>query len=151
MKQFYKEFFQIPEDGKIRDKVMLMRVCLAIVVVVGCLVAMSFSAYAYFCYNLTSGTSTIKAAEFFVDVTVTDANNLEQPVLRETDLKKGVQLAAGETYTVTLKKSGTASTGFCVVTAADCEKTYHTQQLGVDGEKTRQSITFTLSSIPFIH
>ena len=76
MRELYNEFFYIPKHGKIREKVMLTRIVSTIAIVIMCLAAMSITAYAYFSYNITSGSNTIKAASFYTDVTVqiTDAD-----------------------------------------------------------------------------
>ena len=64
MKKLYNEFFYIPKYGKVKEKVMLMRTALTVVIMVVCLFAMSFTAYAYFSHNVTSGSNIIKAAYF---------------------------------------------------------------------------------------
>ena len=144
MKKLYQKFFYVPKYGKVRDKVMVARTVTSVAVMVGCLIALSISAYAYFSANVTSGPSVIKAANFEanVSVTITDPNNGTEPVIiRENQI---YDLKAG-TYTVSLiKGDSTAKTGFCIVTIG--EKEYHTQQLGVDTERQLEdaSVTFTL-------
>ena len=151
MRKLYNEFFYIPKFGKIREKVMLAHVTLTVIIMIGCLAAMSLTAYAYFSYNVTSGTNVISSARFEADVSVriTDENGETVPVNQADSKTHTAVLSAGTTYYVTLKESGnsTAKTGFCIVTAAGCSDTYHTQQLGEDetvvGGKT-DSITFSL-------
>lgn len=151
MRKLYNEFFYVPKFGKIREKVMLAHVALTVVIMTACLAAMSLTAYAYFSYNITSDTNVIKAAKFEADVSVqiTDENGETVPVNKADSKTHTAVLSAGTTYYVTLKESGnsTAKTGFCIVTAAGCSDTYHTQQLGADetvvGAKT-DSITFRL-------
>ena len=49
---------------------------------------------------------------------------------------------------MTIEKAGTANTGFCVITASNCQvENYHTQQLGEDANSNnpKDSITFTLT------
>ena len=81
MRKLYRELFYVPKHGKVNDKVMLGRIVITITIIVTCLVAMSFTAYAYFSYNVTSVSNTIKAAEFYTDVTVhiaeTDGTEIE--------------------------------------------------------------------------
>ena len=51
MKKLYNEFFYVPKYGKVKEKVMLMRTALTVVIMVVCLFAMSLTAYAYFSHN----------------------------------------------------------------------------------------------------
>lgn len=136
MKELYNEYFHIPKHGKIRDKVMLIRTAITTIVMIVCLAAMSLTAYAYFSYNVTSGSNIIKAANFEADVSisVTDANGDAVTVNKVDSKTHTAVLEAGITYFITLDESenSTAKTGFCVVTAVGCPDTYHTQQLGAD-------------------
>lgn len=149
MKELYNEYFHIPKHGKIRDKVMLIRTAITTIVMIVCLVAMSLTAYAYFSYNVTSGSNIIKAANFDAQITIKEGTyNIDLTTEGEYRV---AALEKGKTYTVTLAPptdDGSAETGFCVITDAFRSKTYHTQQLGVDknveGEYT-PSITFTLT------
>ena len=150
MRELYNEFFYIPKHGKIREKVMLTRIVSTIAIVIMCLAAMSITAYAYFSYNITSGSNTIKAASFYTDVTVqiTDANGNEVEVITSdyvSHLAKGLE--ANKTYFVTLKHTerSTSQTGFVIVTATGCDAKYHTQQLGRDGDGKTLTITFTIT------
>ncbi len=156
MRKLFNEFFYIPKHGKIREKVMIARLAMTVVIMVACLAAISFSAYAYFSYSVTSGSNTIKAASFKteVQVRITDKEgNVVETISPETSdyrsfMIKGLKV--GEVYTVTIeqiKDETAAKTGFVVVTADGCLDTYHTQQLGIDekadGGKTEQ-ISFEL-------
>ena len=142
MRKLYRELFYVPKHGKVNDKVMLGRIVITITIIVTCLVAMSFTAYAYFSYNVTSVSNTIKAAEFYTDVTVhiaeMDGTEIEDSniTLITSDNKnfKIEGLAVGKWYSITIVPStiNTAQTGFIVVSADNCKTTYHTQQLGVD-------------------
>lgn len=136
MKELYNEYFHIPKHGKIRDKVMLIRTAITAIIMIVCLAAMSMTAYAYFSYNVTSGSNIIKAANFEADVSisVTDANGDAVTVNKVDSKTHTAILEAGITYFITLDESenSTAQTGFCVVTAVGCPDTYHTQQLGAD-------------------
>lgn len=149
MRKFYDEFFHISKNGKIREKVMLMRTAFTVVIMVICLFAMSFTAYAYFSHNVTSGSNVIKAANFKAEVSISiNDPSGEAPELKEIDGKThAADLKANTEYTMSLKPGGTAETGFCVITADGCEQTYHTQQLGVDlsveGQRTPE-VKFTI-------
>ncbi len=150
MRKLFNEFFYIPKHGKVREKVMLTRLTMTITIVIMCLAAMSITAYAYFSYNVTSGSNIIKAANFCTDVTVqiTDANGNEVEVITSdyvSHLAKGLE--ANKTYFITLKHTerSTSQTGFVIVTATDCDTRYHTQQLGRDGDGKTLTITFTIT------
>ena len=152
MRKLYNEFFYIPKHGKIREKVMLARVAMTITIMVICLAAMSITAYAYFSYNVTSGSSIIKAASFYTDVTVqitdADGNAVETITTNTSDHKShSATLDANKTYTITIKHNArsTAQTGFVIITADKCETKYHTQQLGRDGDGNTYTITFKLT------
>ncbi len=151
MRKLYNEFFYIPKHGKIREKVMLTRVAMTIIVMVMCLAAMSIAAYAFFSHNVTSGSNTIKAANFEAQITVTSTDqNGETFEVKpsSTEGKKNVfTFANAGTYTVKFEKgnNSTAQTGFCIIYLGD--KTYHTQQIGVDissNNELRESVSFAL-------
>lgn len=145
MRKLYNEFFYIPKHGKVREKVMLTRIAMTVTIVIMCLAAMSITAYAYFSYNITSGSNIIKAANFEANVSITDSNN--DPVTVTKDGKvQTANLDAGK-YTIELTKgnNSTAKTGFCIIYIGD--KTYHTQQIGVDinaNNEQRDLVSFAL-------
>ena len=137
MRKLLRELFYIPKHGKIHDKAMLVRIITAIVIVVMCLSAMSITAYAYFSYNVTSGSNIIKAANFEADVSITITENDSSTAVEVTKQKNAsytADLKAGKIYTITLDESdgSTAKTGFCIVSAIDCLDVYHSQQIGAD-------------------
>lgn len=147
MRKLYEKFFYIPKHGKVRDNVMIVRSAFTLAIMVVCLIAMSVTAYAYFSANVTSGANIIKAANFDVNISVTDSNtkaNVDIPttvVGRETVL----DFKTPGTYTVTLAKAGSADTGFCIVSIGSTK--YHTQQLGIDinaNNAKRDSVSFCL-------
>ena len=148
MRKLYNEFFYIPKHGKVREKVMLTRIAMTVMIVIMCLAAMSFTAYAYFSYNITSGSNIIKAAHFEAQITVTstEPNGGTVDPSSTTGKKTAFTFANTGTYTVELKKgSSTAKTGFCIISIGD--KTYHTQQIGVDinaNNEQRDLVSFAL-------
>jgi len=135
MKEWYKKHSYIPKDGKIDETVLVGRIVLSVCVVVLCLVAMGVTAFAYFSYDVTSGSNVIKAANFDVAVTVDGV-----PVdITNGNQRAAVMLAAresGHTITIQRKSSSTAGTGFCIVTIGNT--VYHTQQIG------REAMSFTV-------
>ena len=152
MRKLYNEFFYIPKHGKVREKVMLTRIAMTVMIVIMCLAAMSITAYAYFSYNITSGSNIIKSASFYTDVTVQvaaeDGTAVDTITTNTSDHKShSAELSANKTYTITVKHNdrSTAQTGFVIVTAEGCETRYHTQQLGRDGNGNTYTITFKLT------
>ena len=112
MKRIYEEYLHVPEDGKLKEKVFIMRIAVAIVCVVCCLSAMGFSAYAYFTSSITSSANTIKAASYSADAEITKDGS---PVTAEADNPLDYLLENAGTYQVTLKATGTATTGYCKI------------------------------------
>ena len=152
MRKLYNEFFYIPKHGKVREKVMLTRIAMTVTIVIMCLAAMSITAYAYFSYNITSGSNIIKSVSFYTDVTVQitaeDGTAVDTITTNTSDHKShSAELSANKTYTITVKHNdrSTAQTGFVIVTAEGCETKYHTQQLGRDGDGNTYTITFKLT------
>ena len=139
MKKLYHEFFCIPEQGKISDKVLLVRMVAAAMFMVLCLCGMSASAYAYFACNVSSTSNIIQAAEFKAEVTIKNQSDEGVTVSTEDNRTFRASLPAGQ-YTVALTPQGTAATGFFIITVGD--KEYCTQQLVENGEK--KPLTFTL-------
>ena len=153
MRKLFNEFFYIPQHGKVREKVMLIRLASLITIVILCLAAMSITAYAYFSYNVTSGSNIIRSATFKteVQVQITDSNgkavDTVKPITSDYKSFKIEGLTVGETYTISvapIKDEKAAKTGFVVVTADNCPDTYYTQQLGKD-EKVEGGETNKLS------
>ena len=150
MRKLFNEFFYIPQHGKVREKVMLARLASMITVVIFCLVAMSITAYAYFSYNVTSGSCILKSASFKTEVQVqildSDGKAVDSNITPVTSDYKSFKiegLTVGETYTITItpiKDQKSAKTGFVIVKADNCPDVYYTQQLGkdekVDGGET---------------
>jgi sporulation protein YlmC with PRC-barrel domain len=153
VRKLFNEFFYIPQHGKVREKVMLTRLASLITIVIFCLAAMSITAYAYFSYNVTSGSNIIRSATFKteVQVQITDSNgkavDTVKPITSDYKSFKIEGLTVGETYTISvapIKDEKAAKTGFVIVTADNCPDTYYTQQLGKD-EKVEGGETNKLS------
>lgn len=129
MKRLYEEYLHVPEEGKIREKVFVMRIAVAIVCVVCCLSAMGFSAYAFFASSITSGSNTIVAATYGVEVEIVP-NGGTALVAKEDNPLIYENVGAG-TYAMSLKATGSATTGYCKIEIVGSEKTVtlFTQQL----------------------
>ena len=124
---------------------MLVRLATTITIVIICLAAMSITAYAYFSANITSGSNTIKAANFEANVLITITGSKSNPVTVTKDGKvQTANLEAGK-YTIKLTRGNcTAHKGFGIITIAD--KNQYTDQIGVDIEKNKDdaSVEFEL-------
>ena len=84
----------------------------------------SFSVYAWFNSDISNRENIIKTASYEVTAVVSsvDLFTAGTPVGSE-----GIELQAGETYTVILVASGGATKGYCVV--SDGEQNWYTQNL----------------------
>ena len=121
MKKIYEEFLKIPKNEKIRDKVMMTRISLSIVIMVLCLSAMGFTAYAYFACNITSAVTTIQSASFVLDVKVTDVTEQTEITPNEEEYYIFENVATEESpevkdrtyeFVLTKPKTATASVGY---------------------------------------
>lgn len=116
MKRIYEEYLYVPEDGKIKEKVFIMRVAVAIVCMVCCLSAMGFSAYAFFSSSITSGSNTIVAASFDAEISVaTNINDSQTNVTPTVNQTTYTYSLVEETYHVTIKATGNAKNGYCKI------------------------------------
>lgn len=146
MKKLYQEFFCIPEQGKVSDKVLLVRMAAAAVFMVLCLCGMSASAYAYFTCSVSSASNVIQTGQFTAEVDIKcDTDASIDPITKviggalEAERLLSVDLAAGK-HTVELNPKAKNPTGFFIIKAGG--KEYYTRQLVEDG--TIKPLTFTL-------
>ncbi len=128
--KLYKEYLFIPKHGKIRDKVFSARIALSVCIILFLLSATGMTAYAYFSNTATVNVSTINAARYDLDYTVTKESIVISP---ESGEGGDYSLGPG-TYSVSLEPKGTgnAKTGFCIVTINDTD--YLTSQINTDEE-----------------
>ena len=150
MKEWLKSYFYVPKHGKVRERTMLGRLTLTVAVIVGCLIAMSVSAYAYFSCSMFSGSNVIRSARFetAVSMNVGSAEGEEVLPVARTQQTYRAKLKQGIDYyvTVALDENNTASTGYFVLSAQGCDITYHTQQVFASGQGTdRFSFILTVS------
>lgn len=147
MKRLYEAYFYIPKHGKIRDKVMLTRVVVMATLMIVCLMAMSFTAYAFFTHNISSGANTIQAAVFETTVTILGEDD-EQPVkvVASDDKSHLATLTAGVKYKVTVSRTAeSTASGFCVVSSEKFPNKYHTQQIGGNSRSSAKDFAFYLT------
>ena len=143
MRKFYKEYLYIPKNGKIRDKVFSARITLAVCISLFLMSVAGLSAYAYFSSNTQVSISSITAAQYDLEYSVTDENDSPK-----TPQSNGNYLLGTGTYSVSITSKDieyNAKTGFCIVDI-DGEK-YYTAQIGTDVNTEtgqRETLTFNL-------
>lgn len=109
-----------------------------------CICALSLCgiSYAWFTATVSSDAGTIRAAQYGVEVTITDKAGT---AVNTTNDQAGIvtaALAQGDTYDVTLKATGTATQGYCSVILEDTDKNkspHYTKPL-----RPEESITFKI-------
>ena len=127
------------------DSIMMKHLVSTVTIILVCLAALSFSAYAFFSHSVTSANNTIQTANFSSTVTVKDANG--ETI---TEGKINSYAFAPGLYTVTINKdAATNGTGFCIIQIGGVK--YYTQQLGNDlnapnGERTEISFKLDLQA-----
>ena len=115
-----------------------------------CALTLCGVSYAWFTATVSSGAGTIQAAQYGVNVTITEAENPGATVTVNKNAQNvTADLAQGKAYKVTLKATGTATQGYCTVelksdaSAAQPDSCYYTMQL-VSGDN--DTITFTINT-----
>ena len=142
MRKFYIEFFHIPTDGKIQDKVFSAKIALSVLLILLFMSATVITAYAYYTNNVFVNISDITSAQYELDYSIT---NEENETIYPSDGK--YSLGAGA-YSVSITKKETensARTGFCVVYINNTK--YYTAQIGTDvnsSDGNRETLEFTL-------
>ena len=149
MKRIYEEYLHVPEDGKIRDKVFMVRIAVAIACVVWCLSAMGFSAYAFFTSSITSGSNTIVAATYGAEITVArDDNNPQTKVTPTVNQTIHTYSLVKGTYHVVIKATGNAQNGYCKIVIGDVESEdsikYYTIQMNTDEKASKSQLEFVV-------
>lgn len=140
MKALFNEFFYIPKDGKIREKVMMVRVTISVIFMVICLVAMSFTAYAYFTCSVSSSLNTIQSAYYSLKITDSSEAVVTDNYTCGT--------ATEDLHTFVLTANGTAETGYCKIEISNGteKKIYYTTQIFKEaGEDTDRLTELTLT------
>lgn len=148
MKSLLYEFMNVHKQKRVRESVMLARISASVFLIVACLAAMSFTAYAYFTCTVSSGITPLQSANFHADISIIAPDRSPIPLTPTGDGRFQAFLAGGNRYTVTLTATGTAETGFCVITSEISDKVYCTQQLGTDRAApngVRKGMTFYLT------
>ena len=115
-----------------------------------CALTLCGVSYAWFTATVSSDAGTIRAAQYSVEVTITEAENPGATVTVNKNAQNvTADLAQGKAYKVTLKATGTATQGYCTVelksdaNAAQPDSCYYTMQL-VSGDN--DTMTFTINT-----
>ena len=122
--------------------------------------ALSFSAYAWFQASVVSSGNTIVAGTYAVDVSVSQLSSGTEEIanapvntVKDEAGDSTVTLTAGTGYLVTLTARGTVSTGYCVI--SDGTDTWYTDQIGTEANANslsfkvypdEQNITYTFTA-----
>lgn len=138
LKKLYREFFYVPKYGKVREKVLMSRIAMSVTVMVLCLAAMSFSAYAYFTHSATSFFQTIQTAAYDLDVTAPEGVQAVDDDCFILDNSQGNE-AKIFAFEISKAEDATASVGYCTVKIATDvndiadkadRQVYYTQPIG---------------------
>lgn len=101
-----------------------------------CVVCLCGTSWAWFTASRSSSVTPIQTAVYTVGLTV-DGQDVPQTLDGARIMQIG--MTKGQTYRVSLKANGTASTGYCKVTFED--KTYYTDRIGAD-----DTLAFTVNA-----
>ena len=142
MRELYNEYFHVPKEGKVREKVLFSRITVAVIIMLIWMSAIGFTAYAYFTCSVTSGINTITSATYGMETEIVDSDDSQTKL--EPSSQDGMtsiyEVGAG-VYNITLTATGTATTGYCKIEVKGTGKTVtlFTQQISPGG-----TISFTL-------
>lgn len=142
MKKWLQSRFSVPVQGKVSEKVFLSRITLNITVIIICMIAMAFTAFAYFSVSVSSQNNRIQAAHFDVEIHVSsevDGIPVSEPVNRQNTDVYVVNMKADTVYAVEIVAKGNSNTGFVVISAGGYQ--YHTEQMVLND---KNSIVFYL-------
>ena len=112
-----------------------------------CALTLCGVSYAWFTATVSSDAGTIRAAQYGVEVTITETETTV--TVNKNAQNVTADLAQGKTYTVKLKATGSATQGYCTVelksdaNAAQPDSCYYTTQL-VSGDN--DTMTFTINT-----
>ena len=151
--EMYLDLFYKPKRLAVQEKTVPFNTMKTMAIILVCLSAMTFSAFAYFSNSITSGFNQIKTASFATNVVVqradaTEGEDTECSMMEDAGTRYAM-LDAGRLYTATVEMaaSSTARTGYVVIYADGCPDAYHTQQIGVDAlsdDGTRYQLSFDM-------
>lgn len=133
-----KKHLHKEECGKLDEKVFLRRIAVALGSIVLCMSAMGFTAYAYFTSSITSSANTIKAASYSADAEITKDDG--SSVTAEAGAPLSYSIENAGTYKITLKATGTATTGYCKIEIIQAD--------AAEGQEAKTATLFTAQMAP---
>ena len=144
-KRLFKSLFYVPKYEKVSEK-SLSRIMLSSVFgILLCGICLAGLTWAWFTGSVSSTANTITAAKFTVDISVIEEGATTPLSPTEENGAYIYALDTDKTYTVTVKASGSATTGYCTVKLGS--DTYHTIQLYyAGGEGKPKSVDFTVNA-----
>lgn len=136
MKDLYKEYFYVPKHGKVKEKVMLARISVSVVIMLALMAGMSLSAYAYFTANNTTAIKPIKTAHYQLDTAVIAPEGLTpQNGVYTLDNTEG-NATKDFVFRISVNnETTTATVGFCEILVAvddsrEAPRPYYTEPIG---------------------
>ena len=139
LKKWIVDLFYIPKYEKVSDKSFSRILLSSIFGAFICVFCLAGLTWAWFTSSVSSNANTISAAKFDVVITVKHSNNTE--VTPNID---GSYSLENGTYSVTVKATGDASTGYCKIVLNG--QVYHSIQLfPAGGEGKPQTVSFTVN------
>ena len=129
MKKWYKEYFYIAPEGSVREKVMLSRITVSIVLILVCMAAMSFTAYAYFTSSISSASTILQSAVYDLEISQ-PAGAIEVNGLQYIENNTGQD--AVYTFEVSKGAKNTATVGYIKITVItdQGDVDYYTKPIG---------------------
>lgn len=133
----FSPYIYIPKNEKISDKTFSRTIISSLLGIFICGICLAGLTWAWFSSSISSTANNITSADFSVQITYKNENDVEiNPFNENGTFKTG-------TYRITLTASGSASTGYCKVELND--NIYHTVQL-FNNENGNNTITFTVGA-----
>ncbi len=144
-KRLLSSLFYVPKYEKVSEKAFLRIMLSSIFGILICGICLAGLTWAWFTGSVSSTANTITAAKFTVDISVIEEVTDTQLTPTEENGAYIYALNTDKEYTVTVKASGSATTGYCTVKLGS--DTYHTIQLYyAGGEGKPQSVDFTVNA-----
>ena len=149
-KRLFSSLFYVPKYEKVSEKAFLRIMLSSIFGILICGICLAGLTWAWFTSSISSTANTITAAKFTVNISVIEKETNTPLTRTEEDGAYKYGLTAGKKYTVTVKASGSATTGYCKVELKLSDnniKTYRTIQLyPAGGQGKPQSVDFTVDA-----
>lgn len=136
MKDLYEKYFYVPKHGKVKERVMLARIAVSVVIMLVLMAGMSLSAYAYFTANNTTMIKPIKAAHYQLDTVVIAPDDLTPDNAGVYTLENPADGNGAENFVfkIRINETTNATVGFCEIVvktdASDDVQKFYTEPIG---------------------